>query len=259
MGWRGMGVSGLHGAPRLAPASSAAAGPDRQGREARFCPVQNRANGLSREEGGGWRRGVKMLSNDRSSVSKGALEFLPKSSLHGVPGFDAPPGGRHSQPPVGAAHRPARHGQDGPRQPGGLPPRGARHPRRAGHDHLRVPGQAARGPLGVLLLQPRRGWAKSSSSSASTRGSRRAPREAREILIHTIRERKARLLVVDGLRSVRDLWQDEAKLREFFYELSVGLATVDCTAHLPHRVSALQADRLPRVHHGGRHHLPHLR
>lgn len=59
---------------------------------------------------------------------------------------------------------------------------------------------------------------------------KKGSREAREILINTVRERKARLLVVDGLRSVRDLWQDEAKLREFFYELSVGLATVDCTA-----------------------------
>ncbi|WP_224365705.1 ATPase domain-containing protein [Hyalangium versicolor] len=59
---------------------------------------------------------------------------------------------------------------------------------------------------------------------------KKGAREARDILINTIRERKARLLVVDGLRSVRDLWQDEAKLREFFYELSVGLATVDCTA-----------------------------
>ncbi len=59
---------------------------------------------------------------------------------------------------------------------------------------------------------------------------KRGSREAREILVNTVRERKARLLVVDGLRSVRDLWQDEAKLREFFYELSVGLATVDCTA-----------------------------
>jgi circadian clock protein KaiC len=59
---------------------------------------------------------------------------------------------------------------------------------------------------------------------------KKGPREAREVLVNTIRERKARLLVVDGLRSVRDLWQDEAKLREFFYELSVGLAAVDCTA-----------------------------
>ncbi len=59
---------------------------------------------------------------------------------------------------------------------------------------------------------------------------KKGPREAREVLLHTVRDRKARLLVVDGLRSVRDLWQDEAKLREFFYELSVGLAAVDCTA-----------------------------
>jgi circadian clock protein KaiC len=59
---------------------------------------------------------------------------------------------------------------------------------------------------------------------------KKGSREAREILINTVRERKARLLVVDGLRSVRDLWQDEAKLREFFYELAVGLATVNCTA-----------------------------
>lgn len=59
---------------------------------------------------------------------------------------------------------------------------------------------------------------------------KKGAREAREILINTVRERKARLLVVDGLRSVRDLWQDEAKLREFFYELAVGLAAVDCTA-----------------------------
>jgi circadian clock protein KaiC len=59
---------------------------------------------------------------------------------------------------------------------------------------------------------------------------KKGPREAREILLQTVRDRKARLLVVDGLRSVRDLWQDEAKLREFFYELSVGLAAVDCTS-----------------------------
>jgi circadian clock protein KaiC len=59
---------------------------------------------------------------------------------------------------------------------------------------------------------------------------KKGAKEARDILLNTVRERKARLLVVDGLRSVRDLWQDEAKLREFFYELSVGLAAVDCTA-----------------------------
>lgn len=59
---------------------------------------------------------------------------------------------------------------------------------------------------------------------------KKGPREAKEILLQTVRERKAKLLIVDGLRSVRDLWQDEAKLREFFYELSVGLAASECTA-----------------------------
>jgi circadian clock protein KaiC len=59
---------------------------------------------------------------------------------------------------------------------------------------------------------------------------KKGPREARDVLLSTIRDRKARLLVVDGLRSVRDLWQDEAKLREFFYEVSVGLESLDCTA-----------------------------
>src|SRR5712664_1981937 len=44
----------------------------------------------------------------------------------------------------------------------------------------------------------------------------------------TVRERAARLLVIDGMRSMRDLWQDEGRLREFFYELRTGLAAVDC-------------------------------
>lgn len=57
---------------------------------------------------------------------------------------------------------------------------------------------------------------------------KKGPKEAREVLMSTLRERGAKLLVIDGLRSVRDLWQDEAKLREFFYELAVGLATIDC-------------------------------
>jgi circadian clock protein KaiC len=53
-------------------------------------------------------------------------------------------------------------------------------------------------------------------------------KEARELLLGAVRERRAKLLVIDGLRSIRDLWQDEAKLREFLYELVVGLATADC-------------------------------
>ncbi|MFY0583484.1 RAD55 family ATPase [Cystobacter fuscus] len=57
---------------------------------------------------------------------------------------------------------------------------------------------------------------------------KKGAREARDILLHTVRERGAKLLFIDGLRSIRDLWQDEAKLREFLYELGIGLAAMDC-------------------------------
>jgi circadian clock protein KaiC len=53
---------------------------------------------------------------------------------------------------------------------------------------------------------------------------KKGPKEAKELLLRTMRDRKANLLFVDGLRSLRDLWQDEAKLRDFLYELSVGIA-----------------------------------
>ncbi len=52
----------------------------------------------------------------------------------------------------------------------------------------------------------------------------KGPKEAKELLLRTMKDRKAKLLFVDGLRSVRDLWQSEGKLRDFFYELNVGLA-----------------------------------
>jgi circadian clock protein KaiC len=55
----------------------------------------------------------------------------------------------------------------------------------------------------------------------------RGPKEAKDLLLRTMTERKAKLLFVDGLRSVRDLWQSEGKLRDFFYELNVGLAQRD--------------------------------
>ena len=57
---------------------------------------------------------------------------------------------------------------------------------------------------------------------------KKSGKEARDLLLRTVRERAARLLVIDGMRSMRDLWQDEARLREFFYELGTGLAAVDC-------------------------------
>src|SRR5579871_803587 len=58
------------------------------------------------------------------------------------------------------------------------------------------------------------------------------PDEAKEMLLRTVRERKASLLFVDGLRSLRDLWQDERAIRKFLYDLSVGLAQANCTALL---------------------------
>jgi circadian clock protein KaiC len=57
---------------------------------------------------------------------------------------------------------------------------------------------------------------------------KKGAREARDILLHTIRERGAKLLFIDGLRAIRDLWQDEAMLREFLYELGIGLSAMDC-------------------------------
>lgn len=57
---------------------------------------------------------------------------------------------------------------------------------------------------------------------------KKGAKDTRDILLKTVRDRRAKLLVIDGMRSVRDLWQDEAALREFLYELAVGLATVDC-------------------------------
>ena len=53
---------------------------------------------------------------------------------------------------------------------------------------------------------------------------KKSGKEARDLLLGAVRERAASLLVIDGMRSMRDLWQDEARLREFFYELGIGLA-----------------------------------
>ncbi|AKQ67117.1 Circadian clock protein KaiC [Myxococcus hansupus] len=53
-------------------------------------------------------------------------------------------------------------------------------------------------------------------------------RETRDLIVQTVRRRGAKLLFIDGLRAIRDLWQDEARLREFLYELGIGLAAADC-------------------------------
>jgi circadian clock protein KaiC len=55
----------------------------------------------------------------------------------------------------------------------------------------------------------------------------KGPKEAKDLLLKTMKERRAKLLFIDGLRSLRDMWQDEARLRAFFYELNVGLGQLD--------------------------------
>lgn len=52
----------------------------------------------------------------------------------------------------------------------------------------------------------------------------KGPKEAKDLLLKTMREQRAGVLFVDGLRSLRDLWQNEARLRDFLYEVNVGLA-----------------------------------
>ncbi len=61
---------------------------------------------------------------------------------------------------------------------------------------------------------------------------RKGVRETREMILSSVREQRAQLLVIDGLRSLRDVWRDEAHIREFLSELGVGLATSDCTGVL---------------------------
>lgn len=55
----------------------------------------------------------------------------------------------------------------------------------------------------------------------------KGPKEAKDLLLRTMKERKAKLLFIDGLRSLRDLWQHEGKLRDFLYELNVGLSHIE--------------------------------
>jgi circadian clock protein KaiC len=59
---------------------------------------------------------------------------------------------------------------------------------------------------------------------------KKGDKEARDLLLGAVRERSARLLVIDGLRTLRDVWQDEARMREFLYELATALAALDCVA-----------------------------
>lgn len=58
----------------------------------------------------------------------------------------------------------------------------------------------------------------------------KGPKEAKELLLRTLKDRKAKLLFVDGLRSLRDLWQNDGRLRDFLYELNVGVAQREAIA-----------------------------
>jgi circadian clock protein KaiC len=57
---------------------------------------------------------------------------------------------------------------------------------------------------------------------------KKGPRELREMILTSVREHRAQFLLLDGLRAIRELWRDEAKLREFLYEVGVALAAVNC-------------------------------
>jgi circadian clock protein KaiC len=53
---------------------------------------------------------------------------------------------------------------------------------------------------------------------------KRGPDDLRRELIDVVRSRRAGLLVIDGLRALRDVWKDDALVREFIYETCAGLA-----------------------------------
>lgn len=61
---------------------------------------------------------------------------------------------------------------------------------------------------------------------------KKGPKEAKDLLLKTMKDRGAKLLFMDGLRSLRDLWQNDAKLRDFLYELNVGLSQLDAVSLL---------------------------
>src|SRR5262245_17761040 len=57
-------------------------------------------------------------------------------------------------------------------------------------------------------------------------------KELREVLVLSVRERKAKLLVLDGLAALRESWKDESQVRELVNELGAGLAQAECAAIL---------------------------
>lgn len=90
----------------------------------------------------------------------------------------------------------------------------------------------------IKLLNDLRGFAFYDESLINKRlylmsaypSAKKGPKDLRSELLGLVRDRGARLLFIDGLRAVRDLWRDEALVREFLYELGVGLTAVGCLA-----------------------------
>ena len=72
-------------------------------------------------------------------------------------------------------------------------------------------------------------------------------KEAREMLIAAIRERGAKLLFVDGVRGIRDLWDNESLFREFLYDLNVSLNAADCIGLLTTEYSLPRLLELPEA------------
>lgn len=60
----------------------------------------------------------------------------------------------------------------------------------------------------------------------------KGPKDAKDLLLRMMKDHKASVLFLDGMRSLRDLWANEAKLRDFLYELNVGLAQLGAVSLL---------------------------
>jgi circadian clock protein KaiC len=76
---------------------------------------------------------------------------------------------------------------------------------------------------------------------------KRGAKDAKDLFLRTMRERKADLLFIDGLRTLRDLWQNEAQLRDFLHELGVGVAQLGATTLLTAAYSLEDAMKHPEA------------
>jgi circadian clock protein KaiC len=76
---------------------------------------------------------------------------------------------------------------------------------------------------------------------------KKGDKDTRDLILGAVRDRGAKLLVVDGIRSIRDVWRDEARMREFLYELTTGLAAVDCVGLLTAEYPLATLKNLPEA------------